>query len=197
MSQPTMIEIREAAQRLAAAHRLSIACASSLSHDLNEAITPIYKRHVGALDAAAAEEAEARAELQQLIDAAPQLFQRPRSIQIDGVKCGFRKDADGLDFDDEDAVIKRIRALPDLADMSAVLVRTVDALNINALDSLDGNQLRRIGVRRVSGIDQSFISFVDSEVDKLTKSLASDAAKRQGEEEAPKKAKVAKRKGAA
>lgn len=197
MNTPTMIDIREAAQRLAAAHRLSIACASALSHELNDAIAPIYKRHAGALDAAAAEEAEARDELQQMIDAVPQLFQRPRSIQIDGVKCGFRKDADALDFDDEDAIIKRIRALPDFADMVPVLVRTDEALNINTLDGLDGNQLRRIGVRRVSGIDRPFISYIDSEVDKLTKTLAADAAKRQGDDEAPKKAKAAKRKGAA
>lgn len=184
---PEITEIRAAAQRLATAHRESVSRATVLETAINAAITPLYWQHHAGLDAAAEEEAAAKADLQKLLDAAPQLFSRPRSSTVDGVKFGYRKQEDALDWDDEASVITRIRALPELADLAAVLVRTEEALNIGSLTELTAAQQRKIGVRRISGIDQSFISFGDSDVEKMVKAILADAAKRQGEDEAPKK----------
>ena len=91
---------------------------------------------------------------------------------------------------DMEQVIARIRALPETAEMAAVLIRTEETLNIAALAELPGNLRRRIGVRLVEGVDQSFISFGESDVDKLVKGLIADAAKRQGEDEPAKKSKA-------
>jgi hypothetical protein len=185
MATPTIIEIRTAAQRLADAHRESVSRATVLESALNKAITPIYAMHRAGLDAAAEEEAAAKADLQRLVDAAPQLFNKPRSIAQDGVKTGYRKGEDTLDWDDDAMVITRIRALPELAEMADVLVRTEETLNVAALAELDGNLRRRLGLRLIPGIDQSFISFTDSDVEKMVKAILSDAAKRQGEDEKP------------
>lgn len=182
-------EIRAAAQRLATAHRESLSRATALESVLNKAITPIYAMHRAGLDAAAEEEAAARADLQLLVDASPQLFMKPRSIAQDGVKCGYRKSEDTLDWDDENIVIARIRAIPELADLAPVLIRTEEALNINALAELDGNARRKAGIRLIPGIDQPFISFSDSDVEKMVKAILADAAKRQGEDDAPAKKK--------
>lgn len=182
-------EIRAAAQRLATAHRESLSRATALESVLNEAITPIYAMHRAGLDAAAEEEAAARADLQLLVDASPQLFMKPRSIAQDGVKCGYRKSEDTLDWDDENIVIARIRAIPELAELAPVLIRTEEALNINALAELDGNARRKAGIRLIPGIDQPFISFSDSDVEKMVKAILADAAKRQGEDDAPAKKK--------
>lgn len=182
-------EIRAAAQRLATAHREALSRATALESVLNKAITPIYAMHRAGLDAAAEEEAAARADLQLLVDASPQLFMKPRSIAQDGVKCGYRKSEDTLDWDDENIVIARIRAIPELAELAPVLIRTEEALNINALAELDGNARRKAGIRLIPGIDQPFISFSDSDVEKMVKAILADAAKRQGEDDAPAKKK--------
>lgn len=190
----TITEIRAAAQRLADTHRDCVSRATALESAIAEAITPIYAAHRVGIDAAAEEEAAAKADLQRLVDAAPQLFTRPRSITQDGVKCGFRKAEDQLDWDDEANVIARIRALQQFADMAPVLIRTEETLNIGALEELDHNARRQLGIRRISGADMSFIGFTDSDVEKMVKAIIADAAKRQGEDETPKKKGKAKTK---
>lgn len=187
----TLIQIREAAQRLADARRQSLTRAQLLEEAIRSVVEPIYDAHRSGIDVAAEEEAAAQRDLQALIDSAPNLFAKPRSMAVDGVKCGYRKEADGLDWDDEAAVISRIRSLPDLADLVGVLVRTVETINVAALEELEAKQLRQIGVRRVIGGDASFISYTESDVEKMVKAILADAAKRQGEEEVkPKKRKA-------
>lgn len=184
-----LTEIRAAAQRLADARRESVSRATALETAINTAITPIYAMHRVGLDAAAEEEAAARAELQALVEAAPQLFSRPRSIAQDGVKCGYRKSEDTLDWEDEASVINRIRALPEMAELAALLIRTEESLNVAALSELDAKSRTRLGIRLIPGIDQAFISYTDSDVEKMVKAILADAAKRQGEDDAPAKKK--------
>lgn len=184
-----LTQIRAAAQRLADARRESVGRATALETAINKAITPIYAMHRVGLDAAAEEEAAARTELQGLVEAAPQLFSRPRSIAQDGVKCGYRKSEDTLDWEDEASVINRIRALPELAELAALLIRTEESLNVAALAELDANARRKVGIRLIPGIDQAFISYTDSDVEKMVKAILADAAKRQGEDDAPAKKK--------
>lgn len=184
----TINEIRAAAQRLADAHRESVSRATALENELNAAVSPIYAAHRIGLDAAAEEESAAKAILQELIDGAPQLFSRPRSILVDGVKSGYRKAEDELDWDDATMVINRIRALPELADMAPVLIRTEESINVAALSELSATLRKRIGVRLIEGIDKSFIAFADTDVEKLVKAILADAAKRQ-DDDTPKKAK--------
>lgn len=191
----TLTQIRDAAQRLADARRQSVARAKLLEEAVRNAVLPVYAGHRVGIDAAAEEEVAARDTLQALLDGASGLFQKPRSLVVDGVRCGYRKEADGLDFDDAAAVIARIRSLPDLADLVGVLIRTEETLNVGAVDELDPKILRRIGVRRVIGSDASFILFGDTDVEKMAKAILSDAVKRQGEDEP--KAKKAKAKVAA
>ncbi len=188
-----MNTIRQAAQRLGTARLESTTRATALEHELAAAAGPIYKRHREGLDTAAAEEAEAEVALMMLIKAAPQLFKNPRSITVDGVRAGYRKESDGIDFDDEAAVIARIRAFDDLSDLAGVLIRTEEHLNLAAIDQLDGNQRKQAGIRTVTGVDQPFITFTDTPVEKLVKLIIADAAQRQGDKEPAKKSK-AKRK---
>ena len=185
MATVTLTEIRLAAQRLADARRESVARATALETAISQAITPIYACHRPGIDIAAEEEAAAKADLLDLVCAAPQLFQRPRSLTVDGVKAGYRKEEDGLTWEDDAQVIARIRALPELQDLAAVLIRTEESLNVAALAELDGRQRRQIGVSLVHGVDKPFVGFTDSDVEKLVKNILTDAAKRQGEDEAP------------
>lgn len=187
---PLMTTLHEAAQALALAHRELTLRAQAQEADIAAAMAPILARHRPGIDAAAAEKAAAQDALTKLVQANPQLFCRPRSITVDGVKAGYRKELDSLDWDDEQVVIARIRAmLPDQVDL---LIRTQSSLVADALPQLDAAVLRQIGVRQVSGSDQAFVSIGDSDVDKLVKAILADAARRQGDEDAPraKKGKV-------
>lgn len=192
MTTITLDNIRASAERLAAAHVATTARASLLQDEIKTAVTPIYERHRSGLDAAAEEEARARDDLQQLLEAAPQLFKKPRSLVINGVRAGYRKEEDSLDFADEKAVIARIRALyPDLADL---LIRSEESLVLDALPQLDAKARRSVGISLITGADRSFITVGDSDVEKLAKTLIADAIRRVGEEEAPAKGKKGKAK---
>lgn len=187
MSEITLVEIRAAAERLAQAHQASAASAALLQEELRQAIQPIYTRHQAHLDHTAAEEAHAYSVLEDMIAGAPHLFGKPRSLSVDGVRCGYRKEADTLDWDDDAGVIARIRALyPDQADLC---VRTQESLVVDAIEQMGAIEHRRLGIRRIDGADQHFITIGDSDVEKIARLFIADAQRRQGEDEAPKKKK--------
>ena len=184
---PAMTAVIEAAQRLALTHRELTLRAQVQESDISAAVSPITARHRPGIDVAAEEKAAAFEHLMALIQSSPQLFLRPRSITVDGVKAGYRKESDSLDWDDEQVVIRRIQAmLPDQVDL---LIRTQTSLVADALPQLDATVLRQIGVRQVSGSDQAFVNIGDSDVDKLVKAILADASRRQGEDDAPAKKK--------
>ncbi|MDP2786635.1 MAG: hypothetical protein Q8O79_00950 [Pseudomonadota bacterium] len=187
MTEITLTEIRAAAERLAQAHHASTASAALLQEEVRAAIQPIYTRHQAQLDHTAEEEAHAYAVLAAMVAGAPHLFSKPRSLVIDGVRCGYRKEADTLDWDDDAALIDRLIVLnPEQADLC---IRTQASLVIDAIEQLGAIDHRRLGIRRIAGADQPFITLGDSDVDKMVKAILSDAQRRQGEDETPKKKK--------
>jgi len=192
---PEMMAIRTAALRLAAAHQSLVARAKTQEAEIAQAIAPIAARHLVGMEEIAAERAAAHTELLALVEKSPALFVKPRSLTLDGIRTGYRKEEDALDWADEAAVIARIEALfPDLA---ATLVRTQTSLVVDALSQLEPAQLRALGVRQISGADKAFVTIGDSDVDKLVKAIIGDMQRRIGEDEAPKRKGKAKVKEAA
>lgn len=183
-TQPTLDDIRRAADRLAVAHTATTARAALCQDEIKAALVPIYARHRDGLDAAADEEAAAQRELMALLEAAPQLFKKPRSLTINGVRAGYRKAEDTLDWADDEALIKRIRAL--LPEQAPLLICTEERLVIDALAQLEAGDLRALGVRRVTGADNPFVTVGSADVEKLAQALIADAIRRQGEDDAPK-----------
>lgn len=181
----TLADIRAAAERLAVAHRELTIRAQAQEAEIATLVAPVAERHRPGLDAAAEARARAHEALQALLDAAPVLFAgKKRSLTVDGVRAGYRKAEDTIDWDDDAQVVARIRNL--IPDQEALLVRTVETLVVDAVAQLDALTQRRIGVRRVPGIDQPFINVGDSDVDKLVKTILASIASRVGDDEAPK-----------
>lgn len=189
----TLEDIRKAGEKLSNAHNDTAACAALLQAEIKAVIAPILDKYKATLDRYACAEAAAHAALDGLLMAAPHLFAKPRSLTVDGVRVGYRKAEDSIDWSDEEAVIKAIGAY--LSDQFAILVRTERHINIDAVSQLDADTLRKIGVRQIPGVDTRFITIGDNDAEKLTKVVIADAARRQGEEEVTKakkpKAKVA------
>lgn len=185
----TLSDIRAAAEQLSNAHNDTSATAAHLQAEIKSAIGPILERYQTTLDRYAEAEAVWHRRLDELLASAPQLFVKPRSLSVDGVKAGYRKAEDTLDWDDEAVVIARIEALfPEQVDL---LVRSQRSLNIDAVTLLEPAQRQRIGVRSISGADSHYISIGDNDVEKLAKLVIAAAASRQGEEE-PARGKKAK-----
>lgn len=180
----TLADIRTAAEYLAARHNDTTGCAALMQAEIKGAIAPILAEYKDTLDRYAAAEAVAYASLADLLVRAPQLFVKPRSLAVDGVKAGYRKAEDTLDWDDEAVVAKRIAAL--LPQQYDLLVRTHTSLVIDSLTALDADDLKKIGVRTVTGVDSHYITVGDNDAEKLTKMVIAAAAARQGDDDKPK-----------
>lgn len=188
MATPSLDEIRAASDRLAVAHAATSARAALCQDEIKAAIQPIYDRHRSGMDAAAEEEAAAHRALMSLLEAAPQLFEKPRSISVNGVRAGYRKAEDTLDWDDDGALIKRIRAL--LPEQADILIRTEETIVLDAFAQLPATLHRKLGARRITGADNPFITIGSADVEKLAQALIADAIRRHGEEEKPRERKA-------
>lgn len=179
----TLDQIRAAAQQLANRRNDTQACSALLNAEIKSAIAPILERYRPTIDGYAAAEAAALKALDDLLIAAPNLFIKPRSLEVDGVKSGYKKEPDALDWDSDAEVIARIKALR--ADLAPVLIRTSESLVIDALAQCDADLLRLLGIRTISGADRRYIVINDNDAEKLAKIVIKDAQRRQGEDEAP------------
>ncbi len=181
----TIADIRAAAERLAKTHLEMTIRAKAQEEEIAALVAPVAERHRPGLEAAAEARARAQETLMAMLEASPILFGgKKRSLSVDGVRAGYRKAEDTIDWDDDAQVVARIRSL--IPEQEAILVRTVENLVVDAVAQLDATTQRKIGVRRVPGIDQPFITVGESDVDKLVKTILAGIASRVGEDDAPK-----------
>lgn len=181
----TLADIRAAAERLAKAHLEMTVRAKAQEEEIAALVAPVAERHRPGLETAAEARARAQETLMAMLEAAPALFDgKKRSLSVDGVRAGYRKAEDTIDWDDDAQVVARIRSL--IPDQEAILVRTVENLVVDAVAQPDATTQRKIGVRRVPGIDQPFITVGESDVDKLVKTILAGITSRVGEDDAPK-----------
>jgi hypothetical protein len=110
-----------------------------------------------------------------LVRAAPDLFVRPKSIELSGLKLGFRRNKGRVEFADPAKLERRLRALQGLKVISKDTVEGIVTVKVKvskaALAKLDGNILKRLGVDVVAGQDGPFAQPVDGEIDRLVKLL--------------------------
>ncbi|HRR42218.1 MAG TPA: host-nuclease inhibitor Gam family protein [Syntrophales bacterium] len=157
--------------------------------DLSEAvlvaeheIAAIKRRHVVAIKRKVEAVAERQAQLKAVIEANPELFKKPRTMIIDGVKIGFMKEKGKISWNDAGQVIKLIKKhFPDQADL---LIKTTEKLVKGALQQLPAADLKRIAVTVGADGDAVVIKSTDSEIDKLVEALLKDDTKDDADEEA-------------
>jgi integrase len=183
----TLDAIREAAQTLANRHNDTVAAGALKNAELKAAILPVFDKYDALLAERVAAEQAAKAALEALLDRGAPLFRTVRTLEVDGVRCGFRKEPDSLDFADAEAVIDRVEAL--LQDKAALLVRNQKSLVLDALPGCSADELRSIGVRRIAGADKRFVTIGKNGVERVIEMLIADAMLRQGEGEEEKQPK--------
>jgi hypothetical protein len=147
---------------------------SSIVGALQAVIDEARRRAMPEIREAVRNAAESRDRLRAMIEAAPELFDNPRTRVIAGVKLGFRKQKGKVEFDDEGKVIERIRAqLP--KDQAELLIRVRESVHKPAVYDLTAGDLKRLGIRITDDCDELVIKPADSEVDKLVAALLDEA----------------------
>lgn len=120
-------------------------------------------------------------ELRALIVAHPELFARPRTQVVDGLKFGLQKQPGKLSWEDDGKLCQRIHALAEKGVLNdeqvGLLITTTEKPVAKTLEKLDAAILKRLGVTVGSDTDEPLIKSVDSEVEKAVNAVIKDATK--------------------
>ena len=101
------------------------------------------------------------------------VFEKPKTKILHGVRVGYRKAKDSiqvLNADNTCALIEK--HLPDQVD---VLISTTKKPVMAGLEQLDDEQLRKIGCKRVAGRDEPIAALAETELDKVVAALMKGA----------------------
>lgn len=169
-AQNGMLGIEVATKRYAAERENLAAIVDRVQQDLEG----IRKEALPGIKRAVAKTAAARAELAGLIEGAPELFEKPRTVVFYGVKVGLQKGKGLIEFEDEERVIRLIRSkLPERAES---LVGSESFVRKGLLKELSVAELKLIGCTVEETADQVVIRAVDGEVEKVVQTLLAEKA---------------------
>lgn len=139
---------------------------------LQAAIDALKAEHAPALRAHLSAYNTQQEALRGLLEDAPELFQRPRTVVFHGLKLGYQKGKGGLAIEDDARCVQLIKR--HFADQAEVLIRTTEKPARDALAQLSAAELKRLGVHIVQADDQVVLKAVDGDIDKLIKALTGD-----------------------
>jgi hypothetical protein len=140
---------------------------------MKEAIGAIERAELPKLRKAIQKAAEHHDALKAMIEASPELFEKPKTVILHGIRLGYQKGKGSIAWDDADAVVAAIQKhVPDMADQ---LIRWTGKPLKEAINQLDVATLKKIGCRVTETGEQIVIKAVDSQYDKMADALLKDA----------------------
>lgn len=149
---------------------------------LQASIEELKRKHLPHLRRGVEKMAEADKKVMDLLQAAPELFKRPRSAVFHGLKVGYAKGTGKLKITDAATVVKLVRKhFPDQFDL---LVKTKETPIKKTLQELPAADLKKLGITVQDTGDVVFIKDATDAVDKLVATLI------KGEEEQAEEAEV-------
>jgi hypothetical protein len=139
---------------------------------LEEEIQAVKKRHLAGIKRSVARVAEKQHVLKTALESSRNLFVKPKTMILHGIKVGFMKAKGKITWADDDQVVKLIKKhLPDQAD---ILIKTTEKPIRDTLQGLTAAELKRIGVTVDETGDVVVIKSTDSEIDKFVEALLKD-----------------------
>lgn len=138
---------------------------SEVASKFEKELAALRARHAKSIKLAAAEAALREKELHESITANPDLFVKPRTFTLHGVRVGYQKGKGKILCPDEPAAIERIEKL--LPDQAAALVRSEKKIVRDALKGLDVATLKKIGLSVVGTEDAVLIKAEIADMEKL------------------------------
>lgn len=175
MQTPTLPDIEKGAKHFAQTH----AAVADLVKTIEAEKAAVDARYERALEALVAACADDRKILHDLIVAAPELFEKPRTLVLSGVKVGFRKGAGGLQIENEPRTIDLIEK--HLAEQADILIHTEKTVVLKALRELDVKDLMQIGCR-IEGVGDVPVLSIQNETAKRVAALIKAALEKRDEE---------------
>jgi hypothetical protein len=149
------------------------AAVAAIVNELNDGIEALKRSHMKELKRCINAAAEQHDKLKSLIEERPELFVKPRTVVMHGVKLGYAKGKGSVEFDDAERLAARVRKhLPEQFD---VLVATTHKPLKAALALLTAAELKKLGVTVEGTDDVVVIKPTDSSVDKLVTALLKSA----------------------
>lgn len=140
---------------------------------LNDQVEALKRSALPEIKRAVARAAEAHGKLRDLVEGAPGLFVKPRTVIFHGIKVGFEKGKGKLVFENGDRVCELInKHFPELTE---ALIIVSQAPNRKALGELAAADLKRLGVTVEDTGDQVVIRPTDTAVDKVVNALLKEA----------------------
>lgn len=161
--------IEHAAKALRAARDTLTERATALHDELEGA----KRRSMIGLRNSVAKVAQAQSELLALIDDAPHLFIKPKSMVLHGLTLGYRKGKGSIDWDDDEQVVKLVRK--HFPEQFEVLIKVTEKPVKTAMANLSVAELKKIGVTVEDTGDVAFAKDATATVDKLVKALLKGA----------------------
>ena len=175
----TLIEIEKLTKEFADARgRLA-----GTVQDLEDKIETLKRQYLPGIKVQVAIAAENKLALKNAIEESKDLFQKPRTIIMHGIKVGLQKGNGKIEWDKD--TTPRIVALiekhfPDLAE---VLIKTVKKPQKKALSGLSVADLKKLGLTGEDTGDAVVVEPTDSNIEKLVDKLLKEKDE-EGEEEA-------------
>ena len=146
----------------------------ALAEDIRALQRKALRGRLRALRSRIAEQAASEEALRTAIRARPDLFVSPRTITVEGIRFGLRKQPGAVAFGDEAQAIGRLRKrFPNRAE---TLIRVRETLDRAALRKLPAAELAQIGVTIEKATDDVTIAAGRDDLDRVVAALLEDAA---------------------
>jgi len=166
----TLPEIDSLTRAFADAH----AELADLVAQMNDEIERAKRKRLPEIKRLVARASEKHNALKAGIESSEDLFVKPRTYVLHGIKLGFKKGKGGIQFSDADRVVELVHKYYD-SDRAALLLRTFEEPDKDALAKLTAAELKKLGCEIADAGDQVVIKPTDSEVDKIVNALLKDA----------------------
>lgn len=141
--------------------------------DLQAQIDAATRRAMPALRELVATAGDCHASLLAAIEAAPALFEKPRTRTFAGIKVGYSTQRGSVEIDDEGKTIARIRELLP-TDQAVLLITVKESVHKPSVADLTTADLKRLGIRVTGPTEVPVIKPTDSAIDKAVKALLSE-----------------------
>ena len=163
---PEMTDIDAAAAEVAEAHQALQKIASEAGAELNAT----RQKHVAPARAAFAKYKAKKKILETLIDRRRDLFERPKTRVLHGIKLGVKKDRGSLRFDcDDDVMVARIRAV--MGERAGDFIVTTEKPVKSALTNQDEETLRKLGAELQEDVDKVHVKPAANDVEKTVQTF--------------------------
>ncbi|MDQ7799537.1 MAG: hypothetical protein RDU76_11460 [Candidatus Edwardsbacteria bacterium] len=137
--------------------------------NLNDQINALKKAALPGIRKSVGKTANSEADLRAAVKETPELFRKPKTVIMYGIKVGWQKAKGKLLWADDQVVVKAIKKK--FGEDGAPYIKTVEKPLKKALEQLSGAVLKSLGITVNEDTDEVVISSTDSDIDKLVNAL--------------------------